>query len=84
MSLIEVSGTVRTTRACTIKLDKALILNMLRQELKAQGFAGSILPTSADVEFHVPGGADWSNCSIDIDEENPVYVTWVEEESTDL
>lgn len=35
-------------------------------------------PTNAAVEFHVPGGGDYSNMSLDVCEDCPVTVTWVE------
>lgn len=40
------------------------------------------IPTDATVEFRVPGGGDFANCNIDIDEDNPVIIsfTTVEEE----
>lgn len=30
------------------------------------------------VQFHVPGGGDWSNCDIEIDDEHPITVTFEE------
>jgi hypothetical protein len=33
------------------------------------------LPDDARIEFHVPGGADWANTAISIDEE-PLLASW--------
>ena len=41
------------------------------------------LPEGAKVEFFVPGGGDWSNEIIEIDEEHPVYITYSVEDVTE-
>jgi len=40
---------------------------------------GLIIPERAEVRiyFEVPGGGDWSNTTIDIDDKRPVTVEWV-------
>lgn len=44
--------------------------------------AGYEIPADAEFVFRVPGGADWSNCDLDIDAENPVCVRWQTREET--
>jgi hypothetical protein len=62
----------RTTR--TIEITGVHLLELLRA-------AGHDVPrTGTNVEFSVPGGGDWSNTSIDISEEHPVTVSWIEDE----
>lgn len=78
----QVKTRTRVTRNCEIRLNRRDILEAVRQELKAQGNAQAI-PDNAEIEFFVPGGADWSNISIDIDDENPVVISWTEEEAND-
>jgi hypothetical protein len=33
------------------------------------------LPTNAQINFYVPGGGDWSNCAISLDDQ-PLTVVW--------
>lgn len=40
--------------------------------------SGIDIPSNAAIEFHVPGGADWSNTAFDIDAEHPITVSWSE------
>lgn len=71
------------TRRFEIQLTREDIITAVKQEMKASGNSQMLnIPDSAEVEFYVPGGADWSNTSIEIDDENPVIVTWTEEESS--
>ena len=64
--------TVHTVRTHRMELTGAMILTAL----------GIVHDAKVDVYFDVPGGADWSNTAIDIDSENPIVVTWKEEEDT--
>lgn len=66
--------TVDTT--CTINLDGSDIIHLL-------ACSGMAVPRNASVEFSVPGGGDWSNTDIVIDESNPIVVSYrdVEEET---
>lgn len=34
------------------------------------------IPRSAEVTVHVPGGGDWSNTDLTIDNDLPVVITW--------
>ena len=39
--------------------------------------------TDVNVFFYVPGGGDWSYTAIDIDEDNPISVTYKTVETTE-
>jgi hypothetical protein len=64
--------TVRT-KTTTIRLGREEVINILRRE-------GVTVPTSVEIYFPVPGGADWSNTNIDIDSNTPIVVRWTERE----
>ena len=66
-----ITTVTQTTRKCQIELTGEQIAQMLRNH---PAFSG--IPANATISFHVPGGGDWSHMSIDIDDENPVYVEW--------
>lgn len=62
------------TKEVSMELSAADILELLRR-------AGHDVPASAAssglrIYFAVPGGGDWSNTDIDIDEKHPLYVEW--------
>jgi hypothetical protein len=63
----------RVTRAetCEIELNAVDVIELVRK-------AGHTVPASAAVRiyFAVPGGGDWSNTDIDIDDRNPVRIEW--------
>jgi hypothetical protein len=59
-----------TKRTTTTEHYGALTGNMIR---KALG-----LPDNARVFFDVPGGGDWSNERIDLDDHHRLYVTYTE------
>lgn len=66
---IKSDATVVTSQKWTVELTGPLILYLLR-------WTGHKIPDGAAVTFTVPGGADWSNTSIDIDADNPIRVAW--------
>ncbi len=71
-ALVPVTETkVHTVRTHRIELSGAKILTAL-----------GITHDKVAVYFRVPGGGDWSNTAIEIDSENPIVVTWKEEEDT--
>ena len=74
---VEVETLVCTTtfRRCTVKVTGDMLRRLLPAHLE--------IPASARVTFIVPGGADWSNMSVDVDDGNPVYVEWSSEQVTD-
>lgn len=70
--------TIRKTRIETrneIKITGAGLITLLNQELAAQG-KGRPIPANATVVVGVPGGGDWSNTSLDIDERTPICIAW--------
>lgn len=75
----KINTRTRITRNCEIRLTGADLREAVNQELKAQGHGA--IPEDAAIEFFVPGGADWSSTAIDIDERNPVIISWTEEEA---
>ncbi len=63
-----VTTTTRIER--NVDLGSVQIIDLLKGALD--------IPDNAEVYFTVPGGADWSNCKIDVDQENPITIRWVE------
>lgn len=66
---VEILTCVETTAKHTVKINRELLLSLVRD----------VMPRSATdvrVYFQVPGGGDWSNMAVDIDDEHPVYVQW--------
>lgn len=41
---------------------------------------GCNVPEDAQVKFHVPGGGDYSNMALDVDESSPIEVEWTIED----
>jgi hypothetical protein len=66
---VKMAATVTTARKFRVTLTAEHLLAMLASQ-------GQQIPDAATVSFHVPGGGDWSNTSIKIDEENPIYIEW--------
>ncbi len=61
---------IETTRQFRIELDGRVLVRMLREQ-------GHDIPDNATVTFTTPGGGDWSNTDIDIDDDHPVIVEWI-------
>jgi hypothetical protein len=74
MNVVEVT-TVRTERRKSIKLG----FTAIRQLLEGQGVT---LPANVSITVQVPGGGDWSNTELDIDDRSPVVVAWTEVEES--
>lgn len=74
---IDTKRSIVTTTEHTIRLTGKAIVELVNQELKAQG-VDSLIPDNATVEVGVPGGGDWSNTSLDIDQRTPVTIGWTE------
>jgi hypothetical protein len=66
---IEEHCEVRETRTVEYKLINDHIIGLLKA-------AGVTIPDNAEVQvfFRVPGGGDWSNTDIDLDEDYPLTV----------
>ena len=69
--------TVVRTERCSIELDEKIIRQLVQ-------VAGAQIPEDANVRiyFAVPGGGDWSNTEIDIDNQHPIYVEWTKTEES--
>jgi hypothetical protein len=68
--------TTTVTKVHNCSLGKAEILQLLSQQL------GKTIPSNATVNVRVPGGGDWSDMDLDI-EESPVQVSWAEETTSE-
>lgn len=66
---IHSSTLVERTEKHELRVDGDFLLHLLQA-------AGYLIPDHATVSFGVPGGGDWSNTDIDIDERHPVLVEW--------
>lgn len=55
-----------------LELDRPKLLTLLRQ-------AGVTVPDNAGIFVQVPGGGDYSNCTLDIDDA-PLQLHWTEHE----
>jgi len=75
---MKINGTVHTTT--TKKFEMAISGQDIIKLLQGVGYD---IPDGAQIEFHVPGGADWSNTAIDIDLDNPVLIGWQTTEHSD-
>jgi hypothetical protein len=64
----EVNRSITTNNS--INLDSKDIIDLLNNK-------GYLVPKTADVTFTVPGGAEWSNTTISLDDTN-IVVEWTE------
>jgi len=71
MSGIKITTVTRRTEQFRIELTGSDIAQMLKKHPRFFG-----IPDDVTISFHVPGGGNWSNTSIDIDDGNPVYIEW--------
>lgn len=65
----KIATTTDTRQTFTITLTGSDIIELLR-------LAGHKVPERAEVSFHVPGGGDYSNMAVDVEEESPVVIRW--------
>ena len=66
------SRTTRTETRVKLKMTGKELLELLRRD-------GQAIPKSGvDVSVRVPGGGDWSNTSLDIDDDTPIEITFTE------
>lgn len=72
---IEVLTSIVTERRATVKITGELIVSWLRKTHK--------IPDDAKVQFTVPSGGDWSGMKLDINAQDPVWVTWTTQEVKD-
>lgn len=77
----KISTRTRVTRSCEIRLNREDLLTAVQQVFEEHG--NDSIPDDAEIAFNVPGGGDWSSMSIDINDENPVVISWTEESGYD-
>ena len=73
MPRVNVDVDSKTVHRKSCIVGRALLLELLQQ-------AKVEVPPDADVYIRVPGGGDWSNQKLSLDEHN-VEVRWTEEET---
>lgn len=71
----KITSHTRTTRRHEMSLSRESLI-------KALQVCGVEVPKDASVTFTVPGGGDWSNCTIDVDREHPINIEWTVVEDT--
>jgi len=67
---------VRTTRAVitkTVTLDDKAIRRLVSAIVSG-------IPDNARVSINLPGGGDWSNCTLDVEAAHPITIEWTETE----
>lgn len=73
---IKTSAVTSRSERKSLELSREHIVALLRS-------IGVNIPLGAEVNFDVPGGADWSNSTIEISRETPIVVHW-DKESDDI
>lgn len=72
----ELKRSVTTTQRVTARITGKDLVDLINRELVANGTPETdIIPKDAEVFVRVPGGADWSNEDLDIDN-HPIQVQW--------
>lgn len=66
--MLESSVPLIQKRSNRLALNSEDIIRMLRTRFT--------IPDNAKVFIHVPGGGDYSNMDLDVDEETPLQVSW--------
>lgn len=69
---ITVNETVSTKKHITIR--RSDLIELLALE-------GISVPDHAEITFHIPGGSDWSNMDLDLDDYTVINVDWTENNS---
>jgi len=67
------SRSVKSALSIWLNKDDLILFLIEQGELPADIDAAEVKAV-----FHVPGGGDWSNEDVDIDEDNPVIITFEE------
>lgn len=67
----EIETTITTRRQHTVRLNRKMLLDALRRHWLLDD-----LPDDVCITVTVPGGGDWSNTTLDIDDETPICVEW--------
>lgn len=66
---IKRTATVVTDEKWQLEITGAMLITLLRE-------AGHPIPRDATVHFTVPGGGNWSNTAVEVDQEYPISVEW--------
>jgi len=66
-----------STKTTTLKLSAVDIINALNLKLRS----GDQIPPNASVSINIPGGGDWSNTNMEIDDHGdcPVLIKYTQE-----
>ena len=59
-----------TTVKTTVSVNKQDLINAVRTHF------GLPIPDDADVCIRIPGGGDWSNELLDVNDDHPVTIDW--------
>jgi len=76
---MDVKTRVLNQQTVLIQLNEDDIIDMLIRNGKLENNF-----KSASVQFHVPGGGDWSNMAIDIDDKDPICVVAIYQQEKEL
>jgi len=69
---MNLSRTTRTETRVNLRMTGKELLELLRRD-------GQAIPKSGvDVTVRVPGGGDWSNMNLDIDDDTPIQISFTE------
>lgn len=69
---LNVTKTITTRRQIRLEIHRAHIIQMVKE------LGYGLIPKDARIFVDVPGGGDWSNMELNIDDDRPVVVTWSE------
>ena len=71
----------KTTKVHHLYLDSIKLIDLINGATLRDSCRNVInIPQDATVEFMVPGGGDYSNCSVDVDEDAPIHIYWTQTE----
>jgi hypothetical protein len=70
---IDVNMTTTVTRDHRLTLYGKQIRELVNEHLAAD--RKPLIPANAEIQITVPGGGDWSNSELDLNE-HPVVITW--------
>ena len=65
------------TKRHSIRLTRKSLIEVLAE-------AGTFVPSTAKVQFEIPGGPGGWGEAVDVSDSNPILITWVEEEADKL
>lgn len=76
----EITTIVTKNTKVTIKVNREDLINMFKLWMQHNQPLSNVLPRNVkfDVNVYVPGGGDWSNACLNIDEDTPLNFSWEE------